>query len=236
MQTVAVVAATGGIGRHVVRHALSQNFKVRALARDPQKLRTILSDIGIKFDDDEVKEKLDIIQGDVTNVDSLKSLIYDAKDEISLVISCVGNVSGNKGKVVEVGTRNLIQVIEEIKDMKKPRLCYVSSVGCNDSYHQMKKLSWVFANVMKPFVLKSTFIDLEKAEKVALDKDFVIIARPPGLSDGSETGKFKLVDEKETNVGSKSNMSRKDVALAMLSFVGNNDWDGKPVTILPKMA
>ena len=86
MHTVAVVAATGGIGRHVVRHALSQNFKVRALARDPQKLWKILSDIGIKCDDDEVKEKLDVVQGDVTNVDSLKNLIYDTKDEISLVI------------------------------------------------------------------------------------------------------------------------------------------------------
>ena len=145
-------------------------------------------------------------------------------------------MSGNKEKVVEVGTCNLIQVIEEIKDKKKPRFCYVSSIGCNDSYHQMKKLSWVFAKVIKPYVLKSTFIDLEKAEKVALDKDFIIIARPPGLSDESETVNFKLVDEKETNVGSKSNMSRKDVALAMLSFVGNNDWDGKPVSILPYVA
>ena len=234
MQTIAIIGATGGVGRHVVRHALSQNFKVRAQARDPQKLRTILSDLGIKCDDDDIKQKLNIVEGDVTNVDSLKNLICTPTSEVSFVVSCVGNVSGNKEKVVEVGTCNLIQVIKEMKAETKPRLCITSSIGCNESFHQMKKLSWTFAYLMKPYILKSTFIDLEKAEKVAIGKDFVIIARPPGLSDKEvETGKFKLVDGKEKKVGSKSNISRKDVALAMLSFASNRDWDGKPVSILP---
>merc|ERR1711862_523436 len=201
----------------------------------------ILSDLGIKCDDSGIKDQLDIVQGDVRDIESLKELIHNTTDRISLVISCLGNVSGEKEKVVEVGTRNLIQVIEGIPPSKeedhgndkKPRLSVVTSVGCNDSAHQMKKLSWVFANVIKPYVLKSTFIDLEKAEKVALSHKFVIVVRPPGLSNEDETGKFKLVDEKETDVGKKSSMSRKDVALAMLSLVNNHDWDGKPVTILP---
>ena len=233
MQTIAIVGATGAVGRHVVRHALSQNFKVRAQARDPQKLRTILSDIGVKCDDDDIKQKLEIVEGDVTSVDSIKNLICNPTNEVSFIISCVGNVSGNKEKVVEVGTRNLIQVIEEMKVDTKPRLCYISSIGCNESFHQMKKLSWVFAYLIKPHMLKSTFIDLEKAEKAAFGKDFVIIARPPGLKNSKETGRFKFVNEKETALGSKSNISRKDVALALLSLVDNHDWDGKPVSILP---
>ena len=59
LMTIAVIGATGGVGRHVVRLALEQGHTVVALARDPAK-------IVAPGDNDKLrKEKLDLAQRDV---------------------------------------------------------------------------------------------------------------------------------------------------------------------------
>ncbi|SUZ33288.1 hypothetical protein ROE7235_03057 [Roseibaca ekhonensis] len=75
--TIAVFGATGQTGRHVLNHALQQGHGVRALARDPGKLR-------IKND------RLTVIAGDFDNVEALRETVMGATH----VICCAGGTYG----------------------------------------------------------------------------------------------------------------------------------------------
>lgn len=54
MTSVLVIAATGNIGRHVVREAMGRGVHVRALTRDSGSARRLLGDV-------------DLVEGDLTN-------------------------------------------------------------------------------------------------------------------------------------------------------------------------
>lgn len=75
--TIAVFGGTGRTGSHVLEQALRQGHKVRALARDPGKLR-------IK------DERLTVIKGDFDNVGALKETVMGATH----VICCAGGTYG----------------------------------------------------------------------------------------------------------------------------------------------
>jgi hypothetical protein len=81
--TLAVFGATGSTGRHVVAHALTRGYKVRALARSPGKVAVTDSN-------------LTVIKGDFEDMDALKRTVQGA----SYVICCAGGASG---KAYETG-------------------------------------------------------------------------------------------------------------------------------------
>lgn len=81
--TIAVFGATGQTGRHVLSHAMKQGHAVRALTRDPDKLRSR-------------GDKLTIVKGDFTEADSLKETVRGATH----VICCAG---GPYGKGYDTG-------------------------------------------------------------------------------------------------------------------------------------
>ncbi|WP_056038046.1 NAD(P)-dependent oxidoreductase [Loktanella sp. 3ANDIMAR09] len=75
--TIAVFGATGQTGRHVLNHALAQGHAVRALVRDPSKLRI-------------AAEGLTVIAGDFDNVAALQETVSGATH----VICCAGGTYG----------------------------------------------------------------------------------------------------------------------------------------------
>lgn len=81
--TIAVFGATGQTGRHVLSHALQQGHKVRALARDPGKLRV-------------EQDGLTVITGDFDSIEALRETVRGATH----VICCAG---GTYGKGYDTG-------------------------------------------------------------------------------------------------------------------------------------
>ena len=75
--TIAVFGATGQTGRHVLNHARQQGLAVRALVRDPGKLRI-------------ETEGLTVIVGDFDNVAALRETVRGATH----VICCAGGTYG----------------------------------------------------------------------------------------------------------------------------------------------
>jgi hypothetical protein len=75
--TIGVFGATGQTGRNVVSHALKQGFNVRALARNPSK---------VKIED----ANLTVIKGDFENEAALKETVKGA----DFVICCGGGTYG----------------------------------------------------------------------------------------------------------------------------------------------
>lgn len=81
---IALLGATGKVGKLVIEQALVKGYYVKALARNPQKLTPI--------------DKLEVIQGDALNATDLERLIAGC----DLVISTIGNSLTKFQKNLEV--------------------------------------------------------------------------------------------------------------------------------------
>jgi len=89
--TIGVFGATGQTGRHVVHHALDRGHKVRALARNPDK-------VGVEDD------KLTVVQGDFESISSLQETVKGTTH----VICCAGGTYGkgyDRGMMTRFVTR-----------------------------------------------------------------------------------------------------------------------------------
>lgn len=165
---VAVIGATGGVGRFVVKHALKKGYAVIALARNKEKLLQVVG----KDDFDRLES---FVEGSCDDLTKLEETISGA----DFVISCLGTPSGQK-TVVESGTKN---VIATMKKVGVKNLAMISSCGVGDSVKQAKKNATVFMYVVKPLFLSKLFQDLEEAEKVCKQESGlnIVRVRPPHL-------------------------------------------------------
>jgi uncharacterized protein YbjT (DUF2867 family) len=207
---VTVIAATGGVGRHVVRLALEAGHPVRALARTPSKL-------GIAH------ERLEPLRGDVRDPGSLREAVRGAH----LVLSCLGNVRG-EAPVVARGTANLV---DAMRREGVARLAIISSIGSNESFSQLFRLGppgWIFALVYTT-LLRATKRDLEEAEALVRASELrYVIVRPSGLSDRPGRGRWSEAGPRG-RVGGW--IPREDVAAFLVSLVERTEHDRSAVSI-----
>lgn len=165
---VAVIGATGGVGRFVVKHALKKGYAVVALARSKEKLLKVIGE-------DDFNRLEAHVEGSCDDLIKLEETIAGC----DFVISCLGTPSGQE-PIVESGTRN---VIATMKKLGVKNLVMISSCGVGDSVKQAKKNAKVFMYVVKPFFLSKLFQDLEEAEQVCKEENElnVVRVRPPHL-------------------------------------------------------
>ena len=165
---VAVIGATGGVGRFAVKHSLKKGYAVVALARSKEKLLRVIGK-------DNFNKLENYVEGSCDELIKLEETIAG----VDFVISCLGTPSGQE-PVVESGTRN---VITTMKKLGVKNLTMISSCGVGDSVNQAKKNAKVFMYVVKPFFLSKLFQDLEEAEQVCKEENElnVVRVRPPHL-------------------------------------------------------
>lgn len=84
--TVLVLGGTGNLGRRVVKLLLEQQYRVKALVRNPDRADEILEIPTLPADQ---KELLALIVGDVTQAESLPTDLFAGVDA---VISCLGAI------------------------------------------------------------------------------------------------------------------------------------------------
>ena len=230
LMTIAVIGATGGVGRHVVRLALEQGHTVVALARDPAK-------IVAPGDSDKLrKEKLDLAQRDVDG-------LSHALKGVDMVLSCLGNRRGEP-PIVANGTSTLMAAMQK---SKVKRFAMISSIGVGDSRLQLLRLGfggWIFAAIFAT-ILRQTKEDLNAAETLAIGAPagyiygaaqaharpngvHCVVVRPAGLSDSPGDGKYEVALADGT-VG--SSVAREDVARFMLTLVGDKQYDNGAVSV-----
>eukprot|EP00573_Skeletonema_grethae_P001901 CAMPEP_0201686804 /NCGR_PEP_ID=MMETSP0578-20130828/1106_1 /ASSEMBLY_ACC=CAM_ASM_000663 /TAXON_ID=267565 /ORGANISM="Skeletonema grethea, Strain CCMP 1804" /LENGTH=240 /DNA_ID=CAMNT_0048170903 /DNA_START=87 /DNA_END=809 /DNA_ORIENTATION=+ len=203
---VAVIGATGGVGRFVVKHALKKGYAVVALARSKEKLLQVLG----KDDFDRLES---YARGSCDDMTKLEETISGA----DFVISCLGTPSGQEP--VESGTKN---VIATMKKVGVKNLAMISSCGVGDSVKQAKKNAKVFMYVVKPLFLSKLFQDLEEAEKVCKKENGlnIVRVRPPHLQDKPGKGTYQWVEPHVLKLpgGAVAAIPREDVALAMVEL------------------
>ncbi|MDG1462423.1 MAG: SDR family oxidoreductase [Gammaproteobacteria bacterium] len=128
---VLVAGATGGTGREIVKHLLSNNFNVRAMVRNESRARDL-------FGDD-----ITYVVADVRQPDE----IIEAMKDVHYVVTAIGATRGDKTNSPEFvdygGVRNLADVA---KALEIKQFVLVSSSGVTDEDHFLNKM---FNNVLQ---------------------------------------------------------------------------------------
>jgi len=204
MKNIAVIGATGSAGKEVVRLALSLNYKVTVVARNPARIQP--------------ENNLTIVKGDVMDIESLK----DAFTNIDVVISCFGPANGRKsGNIMSVGTSNLVQACEE---SGVGHFIFMSGILQTDG-SELTLLNRFGIRFIRLFY-KEVYNDKIIAEATIQTSSLNwIIVRAVGLTKSKPTGKYKAGIS--IRVSPFNPMSFSDLALCLLDAIENAAWTRK---------
>ena len=206
-----IFGASGATGRALVPAALAEGHMVTAFVRTPGKLAIS-------------HQHLKVIVGDVADRQAVERAVagHDA------VLSCLGVGRPLKHDAAVVGGIGFI--VEAMQRTGPARLIYQSFLGVSDSRRQSGPL---LGGVIAPLVLRHEVADHEAKERlIALSGLDWTIVRPPKLSNGPATGRFRH----GSGVRAKSllpTLPRADVAAFMLAQVSDTTYSRRAVALLP---
>jgi putative NADH-flavin reductase len=188
---ILILGATGGIGKHLVRYALERGHEVTAFVRAPQK-------ITLKH------ERLAVIQGNLLDPDQLAKVMagHDA------VLSAFGPVKLGPTTMRTTFGRAVAQAMR-IAGVK--RILLVSSAFL---FSEM----FFFGRIMRGILFGNVVVD-DAGMELGICRDYLdwTIVRPPRLTNGVLTGKYRVLDDHLPAGG--LTISRADVADFMLHEV-----------------
>ena len=136
--------------------ALAAGHEVRVLARTPAKIR-------------ENDALLTIVKGDATDAAACAELIAGC----DAVIAALGPPNLKATTLRQDAAR---AITAAMKQQNVKRIVWLSALGVGDSMPQMRKTSWLAANLFVPLVVKKTYVDALAAEEVlkASGLDYVL--------------------------------------------------------------
>lgn len=199
---VLVFGASGGTGRELVKQALAQGHTVTAFVRDPSGLRKTGANLTIRV-------------GDVVDPARVRQAVRGQ----DAVISALGaSRSLTRHPELVDGVRNIVGAMEE-EGVR--RLVYLSVLGVGESRRQ---LGWFDRYVIVPLVLGNVVADhaLKEAIIERSRLDWVVV-RPPRLTNGPHTGRYRSGESIEAGRMSAS-VSRADVADFMVKQIADDTF------------
>jgi putative NADH-flavin reductase len=198
---IIIFGSTGGTGRELVQQALDLGHEVTAFARQPAKF------------DDISHANLQRAQGDILDQDAVFAGIqgHDA-------VLCAIGAGAGRTTLREDGTRNIVQGMEKAGVR---RLICQSTMGIGES---RANLGFLTKYVIVPVFLRHAFADHERQEAVIKGSSLDwIIVRPPHLSDGPRTGRYRH-GFPATDTSIQGKISRADVADFMLKQLTDDTY------------
>ena len=205
---VLIIGGSQGIGRAMLECAVKRGFDVTVLARFPEKI-----------DADETK--VTILKGDVLNKEDLKSAV-NGQDA---VCCCIGVPI--TFKPVSLFSRAAENIVEVMKNNTAQKFIAVTGIGAGDSKGHG---GFLYDKIFKPIFLSTIYQDKDREEEIiqssALDW---LIVRPAGLTNGPQTGKYRVIDNLDGIVAKR--ISRMDVADFILNQIEEPSQFGKAVLL-----
>ena len=200
-----IVAATGGIGRELLRQAVAAGHDVTAVVRDPAKVGASVRVVQV-----------DLAEPDPT---ALETAVKDA----DAVVSALGARTSADTGVAERGTRAIVDAMRAtgVRRLVVVSAAPIGTVPSPDRPHPprhdpgdgffMRHLGARFART----AFRTHYADLARMEDVvrASGLDWTI-SRPPKLTHGPLTGRYRTALGR--NVRGGFSVSRADVAHQML--------------------
>lgn len=211
-----IVAATGGIGRHLVTQARAGGHRVTAVARNPTEPETVRIDLAAP-DPDALRE---------------------AVDGADAVLSGLGaRVRADHG-VAGRGTRAIVAAMKEtgVRRLVVVSAAPIGTVPSPDRPHPPRHdpgEGFVMRHVLTPVVkrvLRDHYADLARMEDVIRSSglDWTIV-RPPQLTDRPLSGSYRIAYGRNLRRGTK--VPRADVAHYMLRALTEPASVGRTVGI-----
>jgi len=208
MKHIAIIGGTGSAGKEVVRLALEANYKVTVVARNPNLIQ--------------IENKLRVVKGDVTNLESLT----EALKNIDAVISCFGPAKHREvGTLMSLGTGNIVKACE-INKVK--RFVFMSGIVQADPNEFSLFTNWAIKLLRLYFHQSYNTKVIAEASIQNSTLDWVII-RASGLSHSQPTGQYKVGIK--TNVSPFNRMSYADCAKCLLDAVEENKWTRQIINV-----
>lgn len=197
---IAVLGATGGLGRHVVRAALAGGHTVHALVRDGSKL--------------EPQQGVVVVQGDLSDAAAVRAALAGTE----AVVSCVGVVKGGDPEVFRAGMQHVVSAMGELGVR---RLVAISGAGLQLEGDASGLGRRVIITLLKLFardVLRGKELEWEVIRESAVDWTLVRVAR---MVEGPAKGGVKCDLSK---VGGSPMVAYADVAGWMVAAIARPTW------------
>jgi putative NADH-flavin reductase len=190
---VAIFGASGRTGRPLVQQALAAGHGVRALVRDPSKLR-------------EGHERLVVIRGDVLDASKVEETVVGT----DAALSALGQTKGSTKDVQTGGTENIVAAMEK---HGVRRLVSLTGAGVRDERDEPKLMDRAITFLLRrlqPDILED---GVRHAEVIRASGLEWVIVRGPRLTEGPKKGEYR-VGMVGKNSGTR--ISRADLAEFML--------------------
>ena len=205
-----VLGATGGVGRHLVTHALADGHDVTAAVRDPARLP-------------ERHPNLSVRRTDALDAASVKEAVEGA----DAVLSGIGTADRHdRHKPASTAARAAVQAMVAT-DVR--RIIVVSAAPLNRSGAGQPLLARRVFSPLLWAILQEVYLDLELMERILRDSglDWTSV-RPPKLLNKPGQDRYRYAVEADP--GGRT-ISRADVARAMLDFLTIPETVGHAVGI-----
>ena len=200
-----IVAATGGIGQHLVQQALAAGHEVTAVVRNPKK----------------VTAPVRVVQADLASADP--AALQDAVKGADAVLSGLGARTSAEAGVAWRGTQAVVDAMRAT-DVRRIVVVSAAPIGTVPSPARphppkhdpgdgffMRQLGARFART----AFRTHYADLARMEDVLRDSGLDwTISRPPKLTDKPLTGHYRTAVGQ--NIRGGFSISRADVAHQML--------------------
>lgn len=205
-----IFGASGGTGRQLVEQALAGGHRVTAVVRDPARL-AVPAHPGLQVVTADIMDPASILPA-VTGADAVLTAAGPRGTGPTTVIT--DSVRSIAAAMSKAGTRRLLALSGSI----------VADDG--ESFY----LRYVLKPVARRTFLRNVCADMRKAETVvaATDLNWTIL-RPPALTDGPATGKYRTAFDRGLPRGIR--VSRADLAACMLALIGDIAAEHRHVAI-----
>jgi uncharacterized protein YbjT (DUF2867 family) len=194
---ILLLGATGGVGSHVLRRALSVGHDVTVLVRDAAQL--------------DVDDGVTVVVGDATSAADVAAAVAGKE----AVVNAVGSRQVRRPVEVEVGRA----LLPAMTAAGVRRLVVCSAFGVGDSERDASALQRMFFHTVLGKVYEAK--EVADAEVRASDLDWTLVY-PTRLVDGPATG--EVVAAERLPAGASSSVTRGDVARFMLAQLGDDAW------------
>jgi putative NADH-flavin reductase len=201
---IAILGSTGFLGKVVLRKALDEGYHIKTLVRNPEKLG-------------ELKNKVEFIQGCVTQTDKLEETVKG----VNAVISTIGPPMKKTGDPISY--KNIMEeLVALLENQNIKRFIHIGGAahlgGVNENWTIGRKILRTVLKIIAKPVLVAKQLEWEVLKKSSLDWTLV---RPPGIMKEIFRGKGTIADEKSL---ARTKVNVEDLAAFIVEQINSKDW------------
>lgn len=204
---ILVIGAAGRTGRLVVEQALGHGHDVRAFLHSSSL--------------DLTHSRIEPVRGDVRAFDDVAA----AMPGCDAVVFAVGSVGGRETNVHSEGIGNVLHAMA-LHDVGSLAALSAAGAFARKDRHLNLAFRMMIATALRP-----VYDDLERMEqRIAASGVEWTIVRPSGLSDGEQTGDYRLSLDGSV-LPKASSIARADVAAVLLKSVESGSFSRRTIAI-----